>query len=348
MTKKNTKRTRITRSAVRALIPLDTEKIRKSELNKFKRSKKTCAALKAEAEQFEKKEYPAFLKWIHSQCGSQFTEMKALNGKIFALRNTLCLAEELFYFFPDRTAKECADAAAHYIETSGEIPEGFELFFDEAPAPEEDRDPFDSFDEEDPDAEQARKFFDSLMDDFDDDPSDFPNPFSSRAEAKRMQKTEKCIKKIYRKIIRKLHPDRAGSSTPEQQELWHAAKEAYETHDLETLQHIDAHCDLLSDKLIRFASVSSIRSGLDFYKRTNTQIRRTLRQMKQQPEWGFLSWSDKKKKDVLSMYTGGLNDDLIKLARNHASMQRSLDRLRRAPKAQGRTTARNQEHFEFF
>ena len=351
--KKHAQRKRVVPSTIRALIPLDTETIRKRELNKFKRSKKTCATLKAQAEQFEKKETPAFVQWLHAQCRSTITQINTLQGEIGPLQNTLYLAEELSDFYPNRTIKECADAAVHYIETSGKIPEGFELFFEEALSSEENEgDPFDSFDQEDPDdeeAEAARRFFDSLMDDLDDEcTSDFSNPSASPAET---EKEETSIKKLYRKIIRKLHPDRTGSFTPEQQELWHATRNAYEMRDLETLQHIEANCDLLDDQLIRFASVSSIQSGVTFYKRTNTQIRRTLRQMKQQPEWGFLTWSDKKKKKVLEKYTENLNDDLFMLSLNHSSMQRRLDRLRKAPREKVKKPTprnRNQDLFEFF
>jgi hypothetical protein len=53
MNKKTTNRRRIVQSRVRALTPLDTEKIRKSELNKLQRSKKTCASLTEQASQFE-------------------------------------------------------------------------------------------------------------------------------------------------------------------------------------------------------------------------------------------------------------------------------------------------------
>jgi len=349
--KKSTQKKRIVRSKVRALIPLDTEQIRKSELNKFQRSKKTCASLKAQTEQFEKKELPAFSKWLQTECDGLIQENNALRGKVSALQNILYLTEDLCDSFPQYTTQECAAAAAHYIETNGQIPEGFEFFFKDDPSDERDENnPFNEFDDE---AEAARKFFDSLFEDSEDDPDfDGPSPFASTKQQKRKwAKEERCVKKLYRKIIRKLHPDRAGSSTPEQQELWHAAKKAYDASDLETLQHIDANCDLLNEKLIRFASISSIQSGTNSYKQTNTQIRRALRQLKQQPEWGFLSWTHKKKKGVLQDVTEELNDDLTMLTLLHSKLERRLKQLRKAPREKVKKTSalfHDQVEFNFF
>ena len=355
MTKKsNRKNPSAPCSKVRALIPLDTAKIRKSELNKLKHSKKTCATLADQVAQFEKKEAPAFSKWIHTQCGPILSKINSLRTESFSLQNTLHLAEELCATFPQYTMKECADAAVYYIETKGKIPAGFEFFFEDAPSDESGADdPFGSFDDEldEEGADAARKFFDSLFDDFDDAPEfDGPDPFApTKRQKQKWAEEEKSVKKLYRKIIRKLHPDRAGSSTPEQQELWHAAKKAYETNDLQTLQHIEANCDLLNEKLIRFASIASIRSGTNFYKQSCTQIRRTLRTMKKQPEWGFLSWTETKKNKVIKHYLQDLDDDLYLLTLNHSAMQRELDRMRRAPRKNMKPKkSRDPDFFEFF
>ncbi len=353
MKNKTNKRQRITRSKVRALVPLNTDKIRRNELNKLKCNKATCASLKEQAEQFEKKDYPAFTKWIHVECGEIIEKTNTLRGKMSALQNTLYLAEDLYCNFPSCTVKACADAAAHYIDTNGEIPAGFESFFKEDPPNEfEDDNPSDPFEDEE-EADAARKFFDSLFEDLDKE-SDFdgPDPFApTKQQKKRWAEEDKCIKKLYRKIIRKLHPDRAGSSTPQQQELWHAAKKAYDARDLETLQHIEENCDLLNDRLTRFASISSIRNGIHFYKQANKKIRRTLRQMKKQLEWGFSSWSEKKKKGVLKKRLNVLNADHSMLIVHCSSLKDELDRIRKTPRTKIKKTGRshaNQEQFDFF
>ncbi len=316
----------------RALIRLDTKKIRKNVLGRFKRSKATHASLNAEVEQFEKEELPAFQKWIHAQCKDLQEECNTLRNEYSALNNTLVLAEELCDFYPRRTEKECTDAAAHYIETNGDTPKGFEEFF-RKPEHTFGSDPFSDFEDEETEAafseelKDARDFFDSLIDDFYEERS-FPKPPSKREVKTR----EKSIKKTYRTIIRKLHPDRAGSSTPEQQELWHAAKHAYETDDLETLQHIESNCDLLNKKHLKIASISSIHAGLTFYKKANTQVRKKLRQLKKQYEWGFLSWSDRKKKSVSKAHTQELDRDVQWLRTHMVVGKAMLKRMQAAPK----------------
>ena len=364
--KKKNKSQRVRHTKVRALIPQDTDKIRKSELTKFKRNKTTCAKLTDQIEQFEKNDVPAFTTWLHAECAPSLQKITTLREKAFALQSTLILVEDLQIFYSHYTLKECADAAVHYIETNGGIPEGFETFFKETTSnDEEQEDPFGSPEDlDDAEAEAARKFFDSLMDGFDtdfcDDDPDFPDPFGPHEKT---PKEKNSIKKLYRKITNKLHPDRVGNATPEQQDLWHAAQKAYETNDLETLQHIETSCDLFNDKLLRFASVSSIRNGTDFYKQTNTEIRRALRQMKNELEWGFLSWTDKKKKSVLKRYTEDLNDDLTILTLQHSTMQHDLDQMRKVPQTKNNNPKRkrkgsspvqpavqepNQRQFDFF
>ena len=201
--KKKKKTQRVRRSKIRALVPLDTNKIRKSDLSKFKRSKTTCAKLTDQVEQFEKKDAPAFTQWLHTECEASLQKLNTLRGKAFTLQHILELAEELHHFYRC-TPKECADAAVHYIETNGEIPKGFENFFQENSSTDTEK--------EDLDDEAARQFFDSLMNDFNDDDPDFTDPFSPREKT---PDEKKSIKKLYRKITHKLHPDRVGNATPE-------------------------------------------------------------------------------------------------------------------------------------
>lgn len=356
MKKKTAARRRIAYASTRSLIPLDTAKIRKSELSKLKRGKKTCASLTKQAEQFETGDVPAFNRWIDAECGDLTQKNSALREKVYALQNMLYLTEDLCETFPQHTVKECADAAVHYIETNGEIPAGFEFFFEDDPSDQSDGEgPFNSFDDEldEEEADEARKFFDALFGDFDDESAfDGPDPFApTKQQKKKWAEEEKHIKKLYRKIIRKLHPDRAGSSTPEQQQLWHATKTAYESNDLETLQHIEANCDLLNEKLIQFASISTIRSGTNFYKQTSTQIRRALRQLKRQPEWGFLSWTNQQKKSLLRNYTEELEHEHTMLFLHHSNLEHKLEQLRNAPRKKPRKNSpsfKGQSQFDFF
>lgn len=340
-------------STCRALIPLQTEKIRRSELLKFNRGKATHTALAAQVETFKKEEVPAFQKWIHAQCGDLREKANAAYSEFSALKNTLLLANELYDFYPKRSEKECADAAAYFSKNNGEIPLGFEEFFKPEPAFEPENGPFDFFDdlEDEREAEGTREFFESLFDDFSDA---FSQPFDKMPRFKdTTHQKRNSAKKLYRSITKKLHPDRIGEATPEQQELWHAAKRAYEIDNIETLEHIEAHCELLNPHHNKVAAVSSILSGIQFYKKANAQIRRTLQEMKHQPEWGFLSWSDQKKETLLKQITRELNADLTHLTACRAEVQYLLHQMQNSRKKQSRSKRfaafdRNPNPFEFF
>lgn len=355
--KPHRKNARKSRSKCRALISLDTSKIRKSELNKFKRNKSTCASLTTQAEHFEKEDVPAYQKWMHTHCGSLQEQIHTAQHDLSALQNILFLTNQLCDFYPEYTEKECADAAVQYMREKGETPKGFEEFFgDDQPPEKEENDPFCSSEEEDytdeKSFEDAQEFLNSMMDDiFGGVDSDFPQETLTHEE---LQNEEKAIKKLYRKIARKLHPDKTINATPEQQELWHAAKTAYETSDIETLKHIDTHSDLFNKSHLKSASISAIRNGIAFYKETNKKIRRALRQMKYQPEWGFASWSDKKKKQIQTSLRTEMNEELQYFLTRRASIQHLVDQIRtppkkRAPKKKKQSSIhKKQSQFEFF
>ncbi|MCU0858299.1 MAG: hypothetical protein MUC65_07845, partial [Pontiellaceae bacterium] len=280
---------RITYSTVRALIPLDTAKLRKTELGALNRIKTTHAKLTDQLTQFEKKDVPEFQRWIHKHGSSIRDQLQAESTAAFSLQNIFFLADDLCGFYRNRTGRECVEAAQHYIETKGDIPKGFEDFFaPPPPAPEDDDDDFDPFgggekkegeEEQDETFAEFRRFMDSILNgEINEENASFfhqahsNNPFKLSFSEK-LEQEKKTLKKLYRNIVQKLHPDRAGSSTPEQQELWHAAKRAYTLGDIQTLRLIDSQCDLTHKDGLKSAAISSIRTGILFYKRANEKIR---------------------------------------------------------------------------
>jgi hypothetical protein len=335
---------RIAPSACRALILLETEKIRKIELRQFNKNKAAHLALTAQVELFNTEEIPAFQSWLNARCGDLREQASAAYSEFSALQNTFYLANELCNFYPEYTEQECADAAVYVSKHNGEIPKGFEAFFE----PEPENDPFGFFEEEENESEsaEAREFFESLRGGLSGaagDPLTSPPP-SQAARAKT----------LYRSITKKLHPDRIGQATPEQQELWHTAKRAYEIDDVETLEHIEAHCELLHPLHNRFAAISSIRSGIQFYKKANARIRQTLWEMRGQPAWGFLSWSHQKKERLVQQITRELNDDLRQINASRTEIQSLLRQMQtpRKKQARGKRSAAfrypEQDLFELF
>lgn len=336
--RKSTRR-RIVYSKCRALVPLDTEKIRKSEQKKLKRQKANCAVLDAELAKFEKEEVQAHQQWIQTHCGAGITEYRTIHAEISLLESTLELSFDLIDFYPDRTQKECADVATVYFETNGAVPEGYEAFF----CPSFER------------AESASNPLgddDDLMDEFEESMHDFEafleemlngkasHCDENHAHRKVCHRKQKAIKEVYRRIVRRLHPDGAGSTTPDRMELWHSAQAAYQNHDLETLQRIGARCDLLESDQPRATPVSSIQTGIAYYKKACAQFRSAIRKAKRLPEWGFLSWSEKKKQRVLKEHLRELAAEVKYLNRQRNDFKNQMKKLRTPPGALKRTPSK--------
>lgn len=337
---------RITYSTVRALIPLDTEKLRKKELGALNRIKTTHEKLTSQITQFEKKDLPEFQRWIHQHGRSIRDEFQAESTAVFSLQNIFFLADDLCSFYRNRTGKECVEAAQHYVETKGDIPKGFEAFF--APPPPEPEDVDDDFDPfgggerkddaagRDEDFAEFRKLMDSILNgEIDDDDPAFSGQFHSfgyrkRSLSEKLLQEKKTLKKLYRSIVQKLHPDRAGSSTPEQQELWHAAKQAYTMGDIQTLQHIESQCDLTRKDGLKSAAISSIRNGILFYKRANDKIRYEIRKVKRQPEWGFFARPDERKMRLVQHLLNDLRIELKNVSFRRKKIQIMIDHLKKS------------------
>jgi flagellar biosynthesis chaperone FliJ len=329
---------RIVYSKCRALIPLNTEEIRQSELRKLKRQKANCAELDAQLAQFEKEEILAHQQWIQTHCGPAITEYRKLHAELTQLEKTVDLTFELIGFYPNRRQQECADAAVLYFETNGQIPEGYEDFFNPSFAQGQyGSNPFEDEDEDEFMNEFAESLrdFEALIDDMFNDVH--PNHGKHSPRNKYLQE-QKVIKALYRRIARRLHPDGAGNTTPDQLDLWHVAQTAYETHDRETLERIDAHCELLDKEGIKSSQVSSIQKAIAFYKKSCAQFRRAIKQAKRLPEWGFLTWTEKKKQLVLKKHHQELATEIRYFTRQRLLCKIQLDNLRRPPVALKRTS----------
>ncbi|VGO20267.1 J domain-containing protein [Pontiella sulfatireligans] len=330
-------RPRIVYSTCRALVPLNTAEIRKRELKKLDRQKTNCAALDAQLEKFEKEEVQAHQQWIQTHCGPAITKYRTIRAEISVLEGTLNLTFDLLDFYPKRTQQECADAAVLYFETNGKIPEGYEEFFEPvfSAHSESSSNPFGDDEEDD--------FDDAFFEDIEAFIEEMANGASSNRgrihspRDERLCREEKTIKELYRRIARQLHPDGAGGATPVQLELWHAAQAAYENLDLETLERIDARCDLLDTESTKSAPVSSIQKGIAYYKKACTRFRRAIRDAKREPEWGFLTWSKPKKQRVLKEHNRELETEIRYFTRLLNDHKNQLKAMRNPPAALKRT-----------
>lgn len=313
-------------SSCRALILLKTDRIRRDELKKFERGKKTFAELEALHDRFEKNERRAYAQWVRMHCGTLMEDIRESSEQCRLLVTAMQLASDLKRFYRSKSDRDCVLAAERYY-AEGKPPPGFESFFAPEPQPPEleassvfgdgsEDDGFEAFfdDETVFDTEEYRAM-DEMMRDL----------LGLPAAAPRRPEQKQSLKEVYRKIARRLHPDQGGSGEKRQMDLWYEAQQAYAHHDLETLERILAHCDLLDDNAARSAPVSSIRAGIVFFKNACTRLRRKIRQFKKEPEWGFLSWSETRKNRERDAHMRELRRELNRVRAELALWRRMRD-----------------------
>lgn len=341
------------RVSCRALIALDTSRLRKADLKKLDRAKKTYSNLESQWNQFEHVEKPAYIRWVRTHCGTKIEDIRQIQEKIDLLSRTLNLAEALRAHYPRRSMYACAEAAVYYYANAGKSPEGFEDFFVvETPDDQEDRSAghgsaFDADDDADgnnPFDADGFSFFDDLIDEMlgedQDDVGDmFGDVFGApRTASVRDDNFMGRIKAVYRQIARRLHPDQGGTGEASQLELWYEAQQAYANHDIETLDRIHAHCDLLDEGNAMKAPVSSIRNGIAHFKKACSSLNRRIRAARSELEWGFLTWNEQKRKRHLNRVLAELRDDFSIMTYQHDHLQRELDRFLRRSRSHKSST----------
>ena len=311
----------VQRSSCRALVPLDTDTIRKAEFKKLERGKAAYAKAEAQLAHFEQHEQKAYSRWIHDECGSMLEDLNRLGNEARLAMRRIDLTLELMAFYRSRTSQACAEAAECYFAGEGEIPAGFEEFFQPPPDPfASDEDPENGFGEE---CEEAfEKGFDEFLRDLLGE-----SGFGSLVEAPR-ENLKRDVKELYRKIVRCLHPDRDADTNPRRLALWHEAQQAYKHHDLATLERILSDCELLEPASARIAPVSSIRSGIEQFKRGLRTLRSRIRIAKREPEWGFLSWNETRKKRELEAIRKAIHREFCVLSVEAGRLRQEFDRLR--------------------
>lgn len=122
------------------------------------------------------------------------------------------------------------------------------------------------------------------------------------------------IRKLYRDLAKQLHPDVNNNLTPEQVQLWHQVKEAYENGDLEklkamrivyaeTLSQVSAAVDELTEEQLTL-QLAVLKEGIKVLQETINNIRAVF---------PFTIEAKIKDEDWVENETGKLKEELEKL-----------------------------------
>ena len=124
--------------------------------------------------------------------------------------------------------------------------------------------------------------------DGDGDGDGFDDLFDASRPAIDSERDQTRLSFLRRQLAFALHPDQSNSDTdPAKMELWHEVQEAVENRDLDRLEVLYAHCQMLDGELSLQTPVSRLRALTDMYRRSRDALRRRIRALRKEPDWGF-------------------------------------------------------------
>lgn len=325
-----------------ALIPLDTDKIRKEMLKVYKRRKKALEKLEAELQQFRENDEPEFQKFMAQHFGTQRSRLRELHEIIGLHMSRLNKISHMARARRMQPGKYCFHLQSQvtpendfwavldndtqqFIEEQRRINEEYERSCREY---DEDDDDFDDdFDDDDED------FID---DDFEEDFEDhdgggerkslFDRLFSELFPQEKDSGREAALKKLYRELCFRYHPDKIGGHDAKTRLLWLSIQEAYAARDLDRLRAINAGLEIESGKTT--AACSEIGNMILDVECTIRMTRGNVRQQKRSPYWGFTTWTEKRRRQAEKELSESFRQDIEEAAFQVELYADELERLR--------------------
>ncbi|MFW5996844.1 MAG: hypothetical protein ACOCQP_02415 [Lentisphaeria bacterium] len=330
-----------------AIIPLDSQQVRKKYITKCKRAQTTYRKAREELDYFEKTEKPAFERWLYQQVGAYLTEHRELLSQIEAKQHLI----QRIQMEAILTGSAPEEAYQRILDGESELDQPDEEWGKE--------DDFSDGEEEDWDDEDfsfeddLNEFFDFLNDtmnefmdmDEEDEDEDEQEDFSEEEEQR-----DNRLKEIYRDICRRLHPDADGADTAEELEIWYEVQEAYNENDVERLETLRAKTDIAQGGLKQVTSVSAIQRITEEFRQARASIRSLIRRARKEEAWGFFKLTPEqlnRKSEITRRQLQEEKEYLRENLQEIESVLEDLDELRKARQQkqhQRRASSRNKKN----
>ncbi len=281
-------------TGVRALIPLDTRRIRKQALQDYRKTERALSKVQDQLKRYHERDLPGFSAWCQHTFGEQFAQLRRLQAD---LRDKQALAREIGDL-ASRLGLSDVDAYREFLWRR-DNPEA---------AAEEDRRRQEEARQEEERAQKKKKnkktpepdlfdFDDELSDEDDDDDDDdaWEDLFASFLGLKRPRPVKtpeadlKTARELYRAIVRKLHPDHHGHMSEARKHLWDEAQTAWHALDVDTLKNVYAQCENDEVGVGDNTAVSTLLQLTHRLKGALRQARAQMRQMSKKLEWDYES-----------------------------------------------------------
>jgi hypothetical protein len=263
----------------RSLILIDNEPIRRRYRKELDQARTQLRKLEAELDRFKGDDSAAFKSWFYTAFPVLLTRIRELREETAKLMSRLNLMRE----FQNHGVKT-PGAAYHRalrVET-GEDP------MPDFPPPRSSHSSTESDEEREflkaamrGLAEDMGLDSDSVEDELD---MMLGDPEEDRQNPKR-EGYQEC-QSLYRKIALRLHPDRGGTMTESEAQIWYRAQDAYAAHDVLTLRQLWSRIADQSNTLFQLSCGDMIAAIIE----TQAQIAalRALRDsLKREPAWNF-------------------------------------------------------------
>ena len=159
-----------------------------------------------------------------------------------------------------------------------------------------------------------------LFDEDDELPFDLPPPGAPARPSSGVH--EARIKSLFRELAFALHPDQStAGSDPANLALWHQVQDAMNARDLDRLEVLHGHVQLQRGELSPQASISRLMDLTRMYRNSREALRRKIRALRQEHEWGFASADNDRRRALHAVVKSKLSDELRQARSEHHMIQ---------------------------
>ncbi|MFP4157564.1 MAG: J domain-containing protein [Opitutales bacterium] len=271
------------------LLVIDQKPILKKALAQCRRLRTELNKKQARLRAFEEEEMPAYERWFSSEFGAQLTELRELHQ---SLHDHEFVADQLGWCEMCRPEK----LSEVFTELMQRMKDGTLHAF-EPPPPEHPEEEEDDEEEDDFPGDEDEDFFDAAFRAFFGfSDADEGHEGDGRREQAPLHSPEQrqspeagAIKALYRTLAKRLHPDHSDLEEALRERRWNELQQAYQEHDLEALQRIEAVCDMEADGGLSIRlGLARLRDLAAYHRSHVLPIREALRQAKRHPAFDFV------------------------------------------------------------
>ncbi|MCB1191746.1 MAG: hypothetical protein H7A23_17285 [Leptospiraceae bacterium] len=288
-------------TTTKSLVLIDQKPIRKSYIKDCQKVIKKIDSLKLQIQHFEKADKPAYGNWINTQFGDEILYIRQKNQELEEKQLLLEEIEEEAHYYNLNLHQ-----AYLRVQHKREHPEEYQ---DEEPYSEDEEPKFgdyEDFDDAKEDDDELEKEFREFMNDFfDAEDAKFGKDFFEDMDGifnlrkkKEKEPVDNRLKDRYRYIVQKLHPDSNQNQSDFEKELWFEIQEAYQLRDLEKMDMLIALYNIRKGETEKESSVFELKYTLNILNKSQNYLKKMLTQVKKDPSWNFLTFSQKKLQDI--------------------------------------------------